>query len=513
VNDRRFAAGALGAALAAIALLWLTRAAPLDFSPYWRVDALSTLFVAATAASLVLAPAGSAQRPTWRELGAAALLLLAYSSTLTPLIAGCYTLLALLGAPEPGRASRSPGSPRGLGALAALPEAARQLFLRAPWPLAAVCLWLGYGALAVQGALNYAGRSAGAALGSFVFWFVLLAAVLPLLPSQAVSGTPPSHRRSLLTIAWYYPLARLYSLGPWNTGWSFATLLLGGALAGWCAIAALAQPSQPARSAQVVVSYLGLALAGLGLSTSAGIAAGGFALLVAPVLAAGLDRAPDPEDGAPSSSAHHPAHRSAGGTAPALLAWLLAGALPLSAPFVALWMLIGASLAAGVPLLAGLAWLIALLNGLTIAVWGSPASQRPTRARLALAGLSAALGAGAPLVVRGAIEPVVAQLQGGLTPYGDFTIWPWVGLAALDASHTQATTLPSIAIALLVLVLAALIYLIARVYHTHAAGQPALPGAGVSAPSEWLRILRDEVPWLGALLGSQPPENASHERE
>ena len=60
--------------------------------------------------------------------------------------------------------------------------------------------------------------------------------------------------------------------------------------------------------------------------------------------------------------------------------------------------------------------------------------------------------------------------------------------------------------------LAALIYLIARVYQMHAVSQPAPSGA--PARCDWLRRLRDDVPWLGALLARQPPpENASHERE
>jgi hypothetical protein len=101
------------------------------------------------------------------------------------------------------------------------------------------------------------------------------------------------------------------------------------------------------------------------------------------------------------------------------------------------------------------------------------------------------------------IRPVAAQLQGGLTPYGDVNIWPWVGLATSDAAHTQVTTLPSIAIALLMLVLAALVYVVARLYETRGGG--GQDQVGVDAPgSTLLSDLRDEVPWLGGLLGSNP---------
>ncbi len=78
------------------------------------------------------------------------------------------------------------------------------------------------------------------------------------------------------------------------------------------------------------------------------------------------------------------------------------------------------------------------------------------------AGASVLLGVGAPLVVLALIQPVVEQLQGGLTPYGDVNIWPWIGLASIDSARAQVTTLPSIAVAALMLVLSALVYLIAR---------------------------------------------------
>src|SRR6185295_15496546 len=85
-------------------------------------------------------------------------------------------------------------------------------------------------------------------------------------------------------IAWLYPLARLYSLGPWNNGWLFATLLLGGAAALWSAGSALMHPDAAARARRGLLGYLGLALAGLGLGSGAGVAAGCYALLAYLVL-------------------------------------------------------------------------------------------------------------------------------------------------------------------------------------------------------------------------------------
>jgi hypothetical protein len=168
-------------------------------------------------------------------------------------------------------------------------------------------------------------------------------------------------------------------------------------------------------------------------------------------------------------------------------------------------MLVGASVAGGVALLAGVAWLAALLHGLAVALWPDAAlAQRPP---LAAGVASLVLGVGAPPIVRLLILPAVAQLQGGLTPFGDVNIWPWVGVAASDSAHTQVATLPSVAIALLMLVLAALVYVVARLRQIRQA-DAALPGDSSQAAempgASLLGSLRDEVPWLGGLLGSHP---------
>jgi hypothetical protein len=304
--------------------------------------------------------------------------------------------------------------------------------------------------------------------------------------------------------AWLYPLARLYSMGPWNTGWSFATLLLGAAIALWCASSALSQPTYARRNLRTRTAYLALALAGIGLSTSAGIAAGCFGVLTYLVLSVPTLQRPRAIDHATLPPRQH-----------AILSftpWLLSSAVPGSAPFVAAWMLMGASVAGGVALLAGAAWLAALLHGLATALWGEP-GREGARQPLAAAVASLLLGIGAPLVVAGLIQPVVAQLQGGLTPYGEVNIWPWVGLATSDSAHTQVTTLPSIAIAALMLVLSALVYVVERLRSFRGddgqagSGEQSADADDTMAPlglNTLLYSLRDEVPWLGGLLGPDP---------
>jgi hypothetical protein len=528
-----------GLTLGALALLWRVRDTPLMLGVFARFDALSAFFLFALFGGITLALAA---RPTgfslrWlRPMAAAGVLALAYTTTLTLLIACACLLSALLTFDWPALALPEQDRPTSPARRAI--RVLRRAVLAAPSLLASSCLLLGYAALALRGAAHYDDRTAGAALDSFAFWFVLLAAVIPLIPLENrepprgyptenhPEGTRPENRRTanhpegirprsrspgwflvlgsrFFHFAWIYPLARLYSLGPWNSGWSFATLLLGGALALWCACSALVQPDIVARNARMQSIYLALALASLGLSNSAGVAAACYGILAFLVLTVGHG------DWRLETSAAEPNSRFSilNSQFSILLPWLLSSAVPLTAPFVAAWMLIGASVAGGVALLAGLAWLVALLHGLAVALWNSGNGAALARRPLLVAGTaSLVLGVGAPPIARLLILPVVTQLQGGLTPFGDLNIWPWVGVAASDSAHTQVTTLPSIAIALLMLVLTALVFVVARLREIRRteAEQPAEQPAAEVPASTLLRYLRAEVPWLGGLLGTDP---------
>ena len=503
---------ASGLALGALALLWRVRDTPLALGAFVRFDALSAFFLFALFGGSALALAARPTRfsPRWlRPATAAGALALAYSTTLTLAIACAYLALALL--TLDWQALALPAADRQATPATRVMRALRRAAPAAPSLLSAGCLLLGCGALALRGAARYDDRTAGAALDSFAFWFVLLAAVIPLIPLSRAENQESSITNQLVLgagffhFAWLYPLARLYSLGPWNSGWSFATLLLGGALALWCASEALVRPDVIVRNAKLQSIYLALALAGLGLSNSAGVAAACYGILACLVLCVGHGdwrlEIREAKTNNPVSNLQSPVS--------SFLPWLLSSALPLTAPFVAVWMLIGASVAGGVALLAGVAWLVALLHGLTVALWND-ATPGPARRPLRVAGaVSVVLGVGAPPIVRLLILPVVALLQGGLTPFGDLNIWPWVGVAASDSNHTQVATLPSIAIALLMLVLTALVYVVARLREIRRAEQPVKqsgeqPAAAAVPASTLLSYLRDEVPWLGGLLGANP---------
>jgi hypothetical protein len=474
--------------LAWAALGWAVRDAPLQpgaLGGWLRIDALGTFFA-------LLALAGGALL-TWR--GAAPLpvalatlaLLVSYGATHLLAPAGALLIATLLLArpanllqtdvpahfqtATPAAQGEAPPS-ASFFARHAQPirhglwdQAGARALIALPGPacLLAACatLWLR------GGGLRYDAPAAGAAFGSLVFWFVLLATLM--------GGGALLRVQSPLAPAWLYPLLRLYSLGPWNTGWSFATLLLGGSVALWCAAEATRAAEAAPRRRWIVGTYGGVALACAGLSSAAGVAASCYALLCALLLNFGLpesrpqtaDRRPQTADQGVGEQGEADAQREetrASPIWPALLLATLAGALPITVPFVSLWLGVGAAVAGGVPLLSVALWLAGL--GAALAVLRTAAEERaaavpPTslRRRAAAAALSVALGVAAPAVVAWPIMSVARQLGGGLTPYGDLAIWPWVGLAALDAARQPVASLPSAALAGLMLVLGALAWL------------------------------------------------------
>lgn len=331
--------------------------------------------------------------------------------------------------------------------------------------LPCLCLWLAYSAVWDQsGTWRYTAPATGAALSSFVFWFALLATIIGVgarapgvvngIASGVASLAPPG---LLLTLAWFYPLIRLYSLGQWNLGWHLATLLLGGAGTLWAAWHALTAAPREQRAPLLVYVQFGLALTGIGLGTGAGIAAGCYALIVAVLLALGLNR---PASRTPTTAAPT-AQRAALQSRWAL--WLLSGAIPLTAPFVSAWLALSAAAAGGVLLLAGCIWLAMLMSTIAVARRAGAHPDPALRTRLMLAaGASGVLGVTSPSVVQFVLRPIVRQLQGGLTLFGEVVLWPWGGLLTLDSARQEVAALPSMTIVALMLILGALAWLLLR---------------------------------------------------
>ena len=437
--------------LALLAVLWLTwyvRDVPFEtalLAGQLRIDSLSTFFALLTLL-LALVQWALRLRPVWPTLLLTLCLSGAYATSNLLLVAAGY-LLATLIEVVAGRLPRP------------APLAPRAIWLLLP----VVCFGVAVAGLQTQaGIWHYQASLAGAGLSSFVFWFVLLATILGsavhmyahVLTPGTTSG-PHTLAGICLALAWCYPLVRLYSLGPWNAGWHAATLLLGGALALWAVWRALVAPITM-RTHWLLWSQLGVALIGLGLGTSAGIVAGCYALMLVPLLLAGLARPAVPQTQAVVPSP----------VTPSWALWLLSPALPLTAPFVSFWMGIGAAAASRMFLLVGILWVAGLLYTLTIVQYTrsllSAVPGSTGRTVTWVAGISVVLGVTSPTLVWMFIRPIVQQLQGGLTPFGDIVLWPWGGLIALDAARQPVATLPSLTLFMLMLVLGALAWLLLR---------------------------------------------------
>lgn len=316
---------------------------------------------------------------------------------------------------------------------------------------AALCLAAGLSVIGLSsGEWRYAAPLAGSGLSSPVFALVLLAALLGAGLWALPLGKPIGPPDPLLASAFFYPLLRLYSLGPWNLGWLFATMLLGGAAMLWAAFQAATIATETAH--WFALMLIGMALLGAGMGSGAGIALAIFALISLPVILVGLTNEPD---------------------GPAWPLWLLSSAAPFSILFVTVWIGVAAALAGGLSLLGVAIWAAALLSTLAVARRAAacgpnnPASMQPDRLVFGqpvylAASLSLTLGIASPGLLSLLVSPIVSQLQGGLTPFGEIELWPWAGLIAVNLGQQPVATLPSLALVALMLILAALAWLAAR---------------------------------------------------
>ncbi|HMO57842.1 MAG TPA: hypothetical protein PKC19_10815 [Roseiflexaceae bacterium] len=458
------ALAAAAACLAALVLAGVVRRAPLALAALIYLDALAAFFVVALCAGMLLrAVAVPAEpfAPPRRLIGFGLLL----GAIITPLAlpAAGMLLLGMLAITAPDR------RPARLVAL-----------------LSAGALVAAAGILALRGVFAFSDPLAGAALDGSLFGLILLAAVLPLL-LQAAAPAEQAPDQAIAQIIWLFPLARLYTISPWNEGWSFAAILLGTAIMLWAAIGTLRGSAATHRHTQLHSGMLGMALSGIGLASGAGIAAACAAIGAWLISVAATDEA-------------HPA--AGASISPPLTRWLLSGAFPLSAPFVATWMLVGATIAGGLSLLAALSWIAMLLHAVAVMASPPPVGRR----RLVVcAAASLAAGILTPPLTMALVQPVIEQLQGGLTVYGDTAIRPWVGIALIDSARREVTVLPSLALAGLMLVLSALVYLLARLR-----GIPNTRGVDNAShdSAALLEALHTAVPWLSILI---KPRNR-HER-
>jgi hypothetical protein len=401
----------------------------------WRLDALTFWFILNLTLGVALLPLG------WRDtLRALAALLL--------LIALCAEHLLLL--------------PIALIALAALLWSWR-------WLLAGAFLTLGVGLLWWAGGTTWSAATTATAITPLAFLLILVACGTGLNCYPLVALPQPfDPLRQALQPVWLLPLIRTIEWGPWNSGWSLAVVVLGGATALWSSANAIWTNDRGQRIEQILGTWLGLALASVGLLSTVGIASALWQVLAYTLGIGVLLRA---ERG-----------------------MLWAGPVPPTVGFVAAWLAQGATAAGGAFLLAAVCWLATLLSGIAVLRLRAETTAPTHAAALIAVGLTLALGVFAPLPLRWLILPAIEPLQGGLTPFGLLDIWPWVGMAALDAGHRRVAVLPSIAVAVLALVAAALVWLLARLL-----GWVDLPSDNEQAhgwsTTAWQQ-LRQQVWWI-----------------
>jgi len=339
------------------------------------------------------------------------------------------------------------------------------------WLLAGGLLTAGLGLIWLSGGSTWPAPTTATAVTSPAFLLILLSCSIGLnsYPIALLRQSPDPLRQALQPI-WLLPLIRTIEWGPWNSGWTLAALLLGGVTVLWAGSTALWANDRAQRIERILSTWLGMALACVGLLTTVGIAAALWQLLA---YALGL----------------HLLLRSE------RWGWW-AGPVPPAVGFVAAWLAQGATAASGAFLLSGIFWLATLLSSIAILRLRSEAQISP---KLSIPsaisiGLALLLGVLSPLPLRWLMLPAIEPLQGGLTPFGLLDIWPWVGIAALDAGHRRVAVLPSIAVFVLALVVVALAWLLARVF-----GWVRLETDEEQAPDEqpdlWEQ-LRQQVWWI-----------------
>lgn len=367
------------------------------------------------------------------------------------------------------------------------------------WLLATALLLTGLALLYRTGGAGWYSPATATALSSPLFLLLLAATYVGLHGYPlALPGRVPASGTALLGLAlqpiWLLPLLRTIGWGPWNSGWALATLLLGGATALWAAASALWTTAPDERVARIAGAWLGLALACVGLLTPVGVASTLWQILA---YALGL------------------------GLLLSRSRWRLwAAPLPLSATFLASWLAQGATAASGTFVLTGVCWLVAIMTGLATLRLRDESLAPPAPGGLGglATVLSLALGVLAPLPIRWLIVPALDLLQGGLVPFGLLDIWPWIGLAALDSGQRRVAVLPSIAVALLALVVAALVWLLSRLLsnvppaaHDDPADQALLSellgvqdadpddpaSSAATVPQRWWAQLQERVWWAG----------------
>ena len=309
-------------------------------------------------------------------------------------------------------------------------------------------------ALLMLGIAAHAWRWSDVATGAGFGWItvgLLVVGALLALNLLPLRLNQPRVPLGVAAICGLYPLVRMYELGPIDWRWALATALIGGGSALINAVASLRPITQVERARGVVAALWAAALACIGLATEAGIGAS-LVLMLAAIWLDGMRQ---------------------------INPW---ASVPLVG--IACWLGAAAGLAGGVPLLAGLFVMLALLLTFALVQLRIPLDWRG--GLTALGGLALTLAL--PKLLVGVGRPLWTELGAGLTPFGRISAASWFGLSVQNAGSQTVATLPIVVLAGLLLVVLAVNYGGLRIVGRYQ--PPAITTGRLKDPTLWTLVGR-----------------------
>ena len=266
----------------------------------------------------------------------------------------------------------------------------------------------------------------------------------------------------LLRPFWLVTLLRSLADGPWSPQWTVVVPLVGIAAALWHAGRALAVDDRRAGFCRLSAAILLLGFATTGFGTTLGVAAVLWIVMMHSILLLWYD---DTEAGSKL--------------------------VPMVTLFVAAWWTAAAAAGARTPVLSGVAWLVGMAGGAATLLGPYTSGRKGAavwRQRLLILLLVVA-GAASGALTRFAAEPVTAEVGAGLSAFGLLDVRPWIGTAGLDPAHRRVAALPVAPLLPLLLVLAAIVWLLRGLWLRRGPGQSAAqPPAADRARALWWRV-------------------------
>jgi hypothetical protein len=267
---------------------------------------------------------------------------------------------------------------------------------------------------------------------------------------------------------WLFALLRTLETGPWPLFLTLGVPLTGASIALSSAIAAMHARDDMITVERLSTSLCGMVLICTGLSSPAGVAA---ALWVIAIYALLLVLA-----------------RAAGGRLTISASLLL---------IVACWWTFAAAAGGRAFLISAVALLTGCILIASVVLRSPWAGIKVPVAFLegTAAILIVLLTLFMPVLTRDLAQPVVDQLGAGLTSFGLLQIWPWLGVATLDAAHTRVALMSGPILVPLIGILLALLWLLLRIIGQH---RGALQMTPLLSSQSLRRLIHRRLWWAGS---------------